>query len=47
MRQCSNMVYQWGLPADLENKNGLYLDFYHAETYGGEICVSKSIGLAL
>ena len=35
MRQCSNMVYQWGLPADLENKNGLYLDFYHAETYWG------------
>ena len=27
------MVYQWGLPADLENKNGLYLDFYHAESY--------------
>ena len=27
------MVYQWDLPRDLANKNGLYMDFYHAETY--------------
>ena len=44
MRQCSNMVYQWGLPADLENKNGLYLDFYHAETYGGKFAFQNRLG---